>query len=55
MAVKAYEALGRRHDSLTVLSTSPPDVLADVSRYPALADLTSDLRFKQLLGSSAER
>ena len=55
MAVKTYEALGRRDDSIAVLSTSPYDVLADVSRYPDLADLSRDSRFRTMLGSSPDR
>ena len=54
MAVKTYEALGRREDSLAVLSTSPYDVLADVSRYPDLADLSRDSRFITMMGSSPD-
>ena len=49
MAVKTYEALGRREDSLAVLSASPPDVRADVGRYPDLADLHRDPRFQAML------
>ena len=54
MAVKTYEALRRRDDALAVLSTSPRDVLADVARYPDLADLQQDPRFQKLFASSAK-
>jgi Flp pilus assembly protein TadD/TolB-like protein len=52
MAVKTYEVLGRRDDTLAVLSASPKDVLADASRYPDLADLRRDPRFLSMLGSA---
>jgi tetratricopeptide (TPR) repeat protein len=55
MAVKAYEALGRREDSLAVLSTSPAQVVADVGRYPDLADLQKDSRFQALLTSISSK
>ncbi|MBL8290686.1 MAG: tetratricopeptide repeat protein, partial [Bryobacterales bacterium] len=48
MAVATYEALGRRDDSLAVLRASPPGLLADISRFPDLADLSADSRFQQL-------
>jgi serine/threonine protein kinase/tetratricopeptide (TPR) repeat protein len=48
-AVATYEAVNRRDDSLAVLSESPTQVLADVSRFPDLADLAHDPRFQQLL------
>lgn len=51
MAVKAYEALGRRDDSLAVLRASSPAVVAEVGRYPDLAALSRDPRFKKLLGA----
>ena len=46
-----YEALGRREDTLAVLNTSPPAVIADVNRWPDMADLQRDSRFLQLLAS----
>jgi tetratricopeptide (TPR) repeat protein len=55
MAVKTYEALGERERSLEVLAASPREVLADVSRYPDLADLSSDSRFKKLMDFSEAR
>jgi Tfp pilus assembly protein PilF len=54
MAVKTYEALRKRDDSLAVLAASPPDVIADVSRYPDLADLRADRRFIKLLAAHEE-
>jgi tetratricopeptide (TPR) repeat protein len=48
-AVMTYEALGRREDSLAILSASSYEVIADMSRYPDLADLHKDSRFLQLL------
>jgi len=55
MAAITYEALGRRDDALSVLAASPPSVLADVSRWPDVADLQRDSRFLQLLASDAEK
>lgn len=52
MAVKTYEALGRREDTLAVLSASAPGVLADANRYPDLADLRKDVRFQKMLNDS---
>jgi tetratricopeptide (TPR) repeat protein len=52
VAVKTYEALGRRDDALFVLGSSPASVLADVSRYPDLLDLRNDTRFQKLLATS---
>ncbi len=50
-AVWTYEALGQREDALSVLKTSPDDVLLDAARWPDLADLHRDYRFQQLLAS----
>jgi Flp pilus assembly protein TadD len=46
-----YEALHRRNDTLTVLAASPPGVIADVSRWPDVSDLSRDFRFVKLLAS----
>lgn len=51
MAAITYEALGQRDDTLVVLAGSPPGVLADLSRWPDVADLHVDPRFLQLLAS----
>ena len=50
-AAITYEALGQRENTLAVLSSSPPGVLADLSRWPDVADLHGDPRFLQLLAS----
>lgn len=55
MAVRAYEALGRRDDTLAVLRDSPAGMLEDVSRYPDLADLSADSRFQQLVSNVRSR
>jgi tetratricopeptide (TPR) repeat protein len=55
MVVMTYEALGRREDTLAILSASPYEVLADLNRYPDLADLHKDSRFVQLLASHQVR
>jgi serine/threonine-protein kinase len=51
MAVLTYESLGRREDALAVLSASSSEMLADMNRWPDLADLRRDSRFKELLTS----
>ena len=51
MAALTYEALGQRDNTLAVLSASPAGVLADVSRFPDVADLRKDARFQQILAS----
>jgi serine/threonine protein kinase/Flp pilus assembly protein TadD len=48
VAVKTYERLKRREDSLALLSTSKCEVLTGVSWYPDLADLARDPRFLKL-------
>jgi tetratricopeptide (TPR) repeat protein len=48
-AAVTYEALGRREDTLNVLKDSPHGVLADLSRWPDVADLRRDPRFIELL------
>jgi eukaryotic-like serine/threonine-protein kinase len=55
MAVKTYEALGRRRDALDVLSGAGSDVLAHVSGWPDLADLRADSRFIQMMAASQSR
>ena len=49
MAVLTYEALGRRNDALAIVGASSGEMLADLNRWPDLADLQKDSRFKQLL------
>jgi tetratricopeptide (TPR) repeat protein len=51
MAAATYEASGDRDDALAVLRTSPAGVVADLSRWPDVADLRADPRFIQLLAS----
>ncbi len=55
MAAITYEALGRRDDALSVLAASPAGVLADVSRWPDVADLRKDSRFLHLLNSQLNK
>ncbi len=50
-AAIAYEALGQRENTLAVLNASPEGVLADLSRWPDVADLHKDPRFLRLLAS----
>jgi serine/threonine protein kinase/Flp pilus assembly protein TadD len=50
-AAVTYEALGLRDATLSVLSDAPPELLADLSRWPDLADLQKDSRFSQLVAS----
>ena len=51
MAVATWEALGRREESLKVMSDFSYAELADVNRWPDMADLSHDSRFSQLLAS----
>jgi tetratricopeptide (TPR) repeat protein len=48
-AALTYEALGQRDATIAVLSVSPSEQLADLARWPDLADLHKDSRFKQLI------
>jgi Flp pilus assembly protein TadD len=50
-AAMTYEALGRRERTLAVMRDSPQEVLAEVSRWPDVADLRTDPRFLQLVAS----
>jgi serine/threonine-protein kinase len=51
MAVATFEAMGRRDDALKILNTFSYPELADVNRWPDLADLSQDSRFLQLFAS----
>jgi serine/threonine-protein kinase len=51
IAALTYEALGKRDATLGILSVAPPELLADLSRWPDVADLRGDSRFIQLLVS----
>lgn len=55
MAALTYEALGRRDATLGVLAASPSELLADLSRWPDVADLHKDSRFLDLLVSHGVR
>jgi serine/threonine protein kinase/tetratricopeptide (TPR) repeat protein len=55
MAAITYEALGRRSDTLNILASSPVGVIADVNRWPDLADLHKDSRFLQLLAAHQKK
>ena len=46
-----YEALGKHDDTLKILAQSPDSVLADLSRWPDVADLHKDSHFQQLLAN----
>src|SRR5262249_45244104 len=50
-AVITYEALDRREDTLAVLRKSPSGLIAELSRWPDLADLRQDPRFSALSAS----
>jgi tetratricopeptide (TPR) repeat protein len=54
-AVQTYEALDMRDDALAVLRTAPPEMLGDLNRWPDLADLTSDTRFREMTAANAEK
>lgn len=51
MAVATREAMGQREDAIKLLSSFSYAELADVNRWPDLADLSRDSRFSQLLVS----
>jgi tetratricopeptide (TPR) repeat protein len=51
MVVLTYEALGRRDLTLPLLQDVPNSMLDRLNRFPDLADLRADPRFKQLLVS----
>ena len=51
MAVLTYEALGNRAAALELLTASSAEFIADISRWPDLADLHQDSRFIELLAS----
>ncbi len=53
IAVLTYEALGKREAALSVLSSAPHELLADLNRWPDLTGLQSDRRFAELLISSS--
>jgi tetratricopeptide (TPR) repeat protein len=50
-AALAYEALGLRDKTLELLRTSTAEQLADINRWPDLADLHQNSRFLELLTS----
>jgi tetratricopeptide (TPR) repeat protein len=51
MAALTYEALGLHEKTIEVLEKAPHAVLADLSRWPDVADLDKNPRFLQLLGA----
>jgi tetratricopeptide (TPR) repeat protein len=51
MSAATFEALGHRDDTLKLLSSFSSSELADVNRWPDMADLSRDSRFLQLLAS----
>ncbi len=48
-AAMTYEALGKRTETLSLLSQAPVEVVTDLSRWPDMADLVTDPRFVQML------
>jgi Flp pilus assembly protein TadD len=51
IAVSTLEAIGRREETIALLESSPPALVADVSRFPDLADLAKDPRFIRIMRS----
>jgi tetratricopeptide (TPR) repeat protein len=51
MAVLTYGALGEDEAALSILGSASPELLADLNRWPDLAELQRDPRFIQLLVS----
>jgi len=54
-AATTYEVLGLRDRTLAVLTSAPPQVLADLNRYPEVTSLRTDPRFLQLLKPSQSK
>ena len=48
-AVLTYETLGEREAALSVAASSPPQLLADLNRWPDLEGLRRDSRFAKML------
>ena len=48
-AVLTYEVLNQRDSTLSLLTSSSDELIADLSRWPEVADLHKDSRFKDLL------
>ncbi|HEY7388513.1 MAG TPA: tetratricopeptide repeat protein [Bryobacteraceae bacterium] len=55
VAAATFEALGLRDKTIEVLQHAPHGVVADLSRWPDLADLRTNSRFIELLGPSKTR
>ena len=55
MGVVTLESLASREEALTVLGASPAGVIADLGRWPDMADLSRDSRFLLLSGSRGEK
>ncbi len=52
MAAITFEALRQRSETLSLLAGSPFGTLADLNRWPDVADLQKDFRFKELLAAN---
>ena len=52
MAALTYEALGQRDATLAVLTGASSELIADLSRWPDVADLHKDPRFLQMVASN---
>jgi Flp pilus assembly protein TadD len=55
MAVATFEALKRRDDAIKLLSAFSYAELADVNRWPDMADLSQDPRFIKMLAAAKPR
>lgn len=55
IAVRTYEASGQREESLAVLAVSPVELRASLGRFPDLADLHRDPRFKKMLAEGQRK
>jgi eukaryotic-like serine/threonine-protein kinase len=54
-AVLTYEVLGLRTETLGVLNAATPDLLRSLENDPDLAELSQDLRFRQLVARTSTR
>jgi hypothetical protein len=49
MAVRTYESLGRRKQTLEVLNDAPRTLLKEIARFPEMKNLSRDPSFVELL------
>jgi tetratricopeptide (TPR) repeat protein len=55
VAVRTYEALGRRDRALKALEDAPAALLEEIGRHPDMAEFSRDTRYRELLNQSKSR